>query len=165
MRRRSIVLTVIAIPFLAVVEFYIYLSFFWKPGFSPLVQLGTMVESKANAALQPIEHASVIVFYDQNGEMWLGGPSAKDTRTYENIAALRTALTALHGKGLAILGKRYSETGRVNGIDGLFASLPPANLVLESEIKDALLAAGFTPANDLTPAYNLHVLPGFSTPH
>jgi hypothetical protein len=84
---------------------------------------------------------------------------------------LRAALLALHGKGTAVIIEMDSAPRKVNGQEGLQGLLAPsgpapiANFELESDIRGALIAAGFTPANDLTPTYNIHVLPGFATPH
>jgi len=51
---------------------------------------------------------------------------------------------------------------KTNGKEGLQALLAPegpapaVNFEMESEIRDALIAAGFTPANNPVPTYNLH---------
>jgi hypothetical protein len=161
MKRHSVVKTVIALPILAIGGFYIYLSYFWKPNFLPI----QMIVGTGVRILKPLSSISIIVTYDENGRMALTGTFAKEGQKYDNIGELRSALIALHGKGSALLIRTDSTPEKSNGqggIKGLFAfagaPVPAENFELESEICDALRAAGFTPLNE--PAvYNLHRLP------
>lgn len=162
MKPRSIVLAVFAALAIAVAGFYTYLCYFWTPDIHPLRQFGDVVFAKAAAALKPLEDASLIVVYDGHGGVLLRGPAAKVARKYDNISELRSALMALHGKGPALVMEMDSAPTEVNGKEGLQALLAPegpapaVNFELESEIRDALMAAGFTPANNPVPTYNLH---------
>jgi len=167
MKSRAIVLSVIAIPVLAAAGFYIYLCYFWKPDIFPLRQFGDVAAAKASDALAPLTHASLVVVYDERGRMSLVGPGAKnDSRRFDNIAELRSALIALHGKGSAFVFEMNSAPIKATGQSGMETLLAPAgpapsvNFELEREIRDSLVAAGFTPANDPTPAYDLHRVPG-----
>jgi hypothetical protein len=162
MKPRSIVLAIFAVLAIAVAGFYIYVCYFWTPDIQPLRQLGDLVVSKAAAALKPLEDVSVIVVYDEDGRISLRGPSVKNGRTYDNIGELRSALSALHGKGSALIMELDSTPGKVPGAEGIQAlvSSPPAvNFELENQIRGALIAAGLTPANNPEPTYNLHRIP------
>jgi hypothetical protein len=166
MKSRTIVLSVIAAPVLVFIGFYLYLCYFWKPDILPLRQLGDVVITRVSTGLAAFETATVIVVYDNHGSISLRGPAAKNPgQKYSNIADLRSALIALHSKGPAFIMEMNSSPSNTTGQSSpqtLLSPTSPApaiNFELESQIRDALIAAGFTPLNNPPPTYNLHRIP------
>ena len=128
---RRITLVALGLVLAGVAAYEIYFRYFFHPDWdlSPMIEESMQVIESFTHLL---ERTSVMVIYDDDGNLWLAGPN-RSGEIYTTTEELSPVLESIEPKGFAMI-LHFPKGGTSHSYDP----------EIESQIRDALTAAGFS---------------------